>query len=92
MHLSWDPKKDEEHRRRRGLGFAEVATILQGEYAIKTHPEYPDQMRTIGKIDRTYWTLVVEYHEDDLGELIWCSNFWKSTKEEKEYAITQGVL
>ena len=28
LHLSWDPKKDEEHKAKRGVGFAYVSQIL----------------------------------------------------------------
>ena len=92
MQISWDPKKDEEHKKKRGVGFQHVSKLLSSKYVIQTNSDYPDQIRVIGLLERKYWTLVVEHYEDDLGDLIWCSNFWESTKKEKEYAISEGIL
>lgn len=90
--ISWDPEKDEEHVEKRGVGFAEVISLLRVRHARLTTSDYPDQIRVIGKLKGAYWTLVIEELEDDYGDLIWCSNFWKSSKQEKQYANSQGIL
>ena len=92
MQISWDPKKDEEHIEKRGIGFKKVAKLLLGDHVTMPNPGYPGQVKAVGRLDNKYWTLVIELHQDDLGELIWCSNFWESTKEEKEYGRLRGLL
>ena len=92
MLVSWDEQKDDEHIEKRGVGFSYVCQLLNKKHAALVHPDHPHQLRTVGKIEGEYWTLVIEYCEDDLGEFVWCSNFWKATKEEKEYARHKGIL
>ena len=84
MDLSWDPIKDEEHKEKRGVGFNYVCQILNKDHVVQVVEEYPDQERVIGELDGKFWTLVTELHEDELGTLLWCSNFWESTKKERE--------
>ncbi|MCK6511988.1 hypothetical protein L6R29_18760 [Myxococcota bacterium] len=44
----------------------------------------PEQFRIVGKYQDQHITFIVEYSEDELGELIWVVTAWHSTASEKK--------
>ena len=84
MDISYDPAKNEELIRRRGIGFGEIKNIfLQPYYEEPRGGYYPGQTMAIGYYNRKLWTLIYEEIEDDIGQLRWLVTFWPSTTIEK---------
>lgn len=84
MYFSFDEEKDEELRKRRGIGFAEVARLFEQKHLIALKADDPEQFFAIGWVKNKLWTVVFEDSEDDLGSLRWLVTFWPSTTREKQ--------
>jgi uncharacterized DUF497 family protein len=84
MDISYDPAKNLELIRRRGISFEEVKAIfLKPHFVDARGGDYPGQSIAIGRHKEKLWTIVFEDIEDDLGSLRWLITFWPSTPQEK---------
>lgn len=89
MDISFDPDKDQELRKRRGIGFEEVAEVFSHPYYLEPNDEpYDGQWKAIGYVGSKLWTLVFDDCFDELGELRWLATFWPAEKDEQERFFT----
>ncbi len=84
MDISYDPAKNLELIRRRGISFEEAKTIFLKPHLITPREgDCQGQSLAIGRHKDKLWTIVFEDLEDDLGSLRWLITFWPSTPQEK---------
>ena len=82
MRFDYDTQKSDYLKRERGFSLSDAAAIFDGDYFTTTKSDDPEQYAAIGFSKGTLLTLIFEYREDDLGELIWLITYWKATKRE----------
>jgi uncharacterized DUF497 family protein len=82
--ISWDEDKKALVLNKRGIDFADLEKLLYSPYVEDQKNDDPEQYRIVGKVGERYLTFIVEYEEDELGELIWVVTAWESTQEERE--------
>lgn len=84
MRILWDEAKRELVLARRNIDFLHLHELMCFPYIEDRRVEDPEQYRIIGFARDVLTTFVVEYREDDEGELIWVVTAWRSTRAEKK--------
>lgn len=84
MQIGWDEEKRQKILTERRIDFANLYRLLAQPYIEDQKNDDPEQYRIIGKLEDRCMTFVVEYEEDDLGELLWVVTAWNSTKQERD--------
>ncbi len=84
MRIRFHGAKSDRLRRKRGLGFEEVAVLFSGPYFLDYIPDIPEQWRAVGWVDGRLWTVVYEERVDSDGTYFHLVTLWKSTREERE--------
>jgi uncharacterized DUF497 family protein len=84
MRFSFDPRKSIRLRSnpKRGIGFEEAQGLFSLPYWMDQRSEVPEQDVAIGLVYGQLYSVIFEFREDELGELIHLVTLWKSTKEE----------
>lgn len=90
MRIEWDEDKRRLVLAKRGIDFAELRGLFNLPYLEDQRRDDPEQHRIIGFTGGTLTTCIVEYREDELGELIWVVTAWRSTAQE-EHAYEQEI-
>jgi uncharacterized DUF497 family protein len=86
VRFDWDDTKSEKLKRERGLSFNEASAVFSdAAYVSVPKNDDPEQFAAIGFAQDNLITLVYEYREDALGELIWLITYWPSTKREVSF-------
>lgn len=84
MRLRWEDNKHQQILSKRHIDFADFEDLLYLPYVEDQRSDNPEQYRIIGFAAGKITTFIVEYREDEVGELIWIVTAWKSTKQERE--------
>jgi uncharacterized DUF497 family protein len=82
--ISWDENKRQKVLFERGIDFEELEILLSQPYIEDQKSDDPEQYKVVGLIGNELVTFVLEYEEDELGELIWVVTAWHSSQQEKE--------
>ena len=82
--ISWDEDKRNKVLSERGIDFEDLEVFFENPYLEEQKNDDPEQYRLVGRLYGGFVTFIVEYEEDDLGELIWVVTAWNSTREERE--------
>ncbi len=82
--ISWDEDKRELVLKKREIDFGDLEELLLSPYIEDQKNDDQEQYRVVGKVGERYLTFIVEYEEDELGELIWVVTAWNSTQQERE--------
>ena len=82
--LGWDEDKRQLILQKRGIDFTELEELLKNPYLEDQKNDDPEQYRIIGQTGGRFLTFVVEYFEDELGELTWIVTAWNSTPQERK--------
>lgn len=82
--ISWDEAKRQLVLQKRGVDFADLERLLHNAYIEDQKSDDPEQYRIVGRVEGRFLTFVVEYLEDELGELTWVVTGWDSTPQERE--------
>lgn len=84
MRFSFDPRKSIRLRShpKRGIGFEEAKVLFSLPYWMDQRSDVPEQYVAIGWVEGQLYSVIFEFREDELGELIHLVTLWKSTKEE----------
>ncbi len=86
MRIKWDEKKRLFVLKKRNIDFALLEELFCLPYIEDQRNDDLEQYRVIGFAGGRLVTFIVEYREDELGELIWVVTAWHSTpQEEKAY-------
>jgi len=85
MRFHFDLRKSEQLRRnpRRGIGFEEPREILTRPYYQDLRSDVPEQLRAIGWVKATLYSLIFEVREDEDGDFYHLVTLWKATREEQ---------
>lgn len=93
MRIRWDENKRRLVLKKRAIDFAALEDLFCLPYLEDQSRDEPEQYRIIGFSSGRLTTVIVEYREDELGELVWVVTAWKSTAQEErayEQEIGQG--
>ncbi len=84
VRFSFDAAKSRRLRAnpKRGIGFEEAREIFFGSYWLDQRIDAPDQYRAIGWAKGRLYSVILEFREDDEGELVHLVTLWKATVEE----------
>ena len=84
MRFDFDPKKNRRLRSnpRRSIGFEEVQELFTHPYWLDQRSDVPEQYPAIGWVGDRLFSVILEYREDELGQVLHLVTLWKSTKEE----------
>lgn len=84
MRILWDETKRKLVLARRNIDFLHLHELMCFPYIEDRGVEDPEQYRIIGFAREVLTTFIVEYREDDEGELMWVVTAWRSTRAEKK--------
>ena len=84
MRFSFDPRKSKRLRgnTRRGIGFEEAQELFSQPYWLDQRSDVPEQYLAIGWVGKRLYSVIFEFREDELGEILHLVTLWRSTKEE----------
>jgi uncharacterized DUF497 family protein len=84
MRFSFDPRKSKRLREnpKRGIGFEEVEELFSKPYWLDQRRDIPEQYVAIGWVGGRLYSVILEFREDEDGEVLHLVTLWKSTKEE----------
>ena len=84
MRFSFDPRKSKRLRanKKRGIGFEEAQELFSKPYWLEQRVDSPEQYRAIGWVGERLYSVILEFREDEEGEIVHLVTLWKSTKEE----------
>lgn len=86
MRIRWDEGKRRLILKRRKIDLVQLEELLCLPYVEDQRNDDPEQYRIIGFAGGRLVTFIVEYRQDELGELIWVVTAWNATpQEEKAY-------
>ena len=84
MRVLWDEGKRELVLAKRKIDFLHLHELLCLPHIEDRRVEDPEQYRIIGFVRDVLTTFIVEYREDDEGELMWVVTAWRSTRAERK--------
>ena len=86
MRFHFDAQKSRQLRAnpRRGIGLEEAQEIFHHPYYIDQRSDFPEQYRAIGWVGERLYPLVIEFREDDEGEIYHLVTLGRATNEEEE--------
>ena len=84
MRFSFDARKSKRLKAnpKRGIGFEEVQELFSQPYWLDQRSDVPEQHRAIGWVGDRLYSVILEFREDEQGEILHLVTLWKSTKEE----------
>lgn len=84
MRFSFDPRKSRRLRAnpQRGIGFEEARELFAQPYWLDQRSDCPEQYVAIGWVRGRLYSVILEYREDEDGEMVHLVTLWRSTKEE----------
>ena len=84
MRFSFDSRKSALLRanRKRGIGFEEAREVFSRPYWLDQRSDVPEQYVAIRWVGDQLYSVIFEFREDDLGEILHLVTLWKSTKGE----------
>ena len=84
MRFSFDPGKSRLLRAnpRRGIGFEEVQELFTCPYWLDRRSDVPERYVAIGWVGSRMYSVILEFREDNEGEILHLVTLWRSTKEE----------
>lgn len=84
MRFSFDARKSRRLRQnpRRGIGFEEAQQIFTRPYWLDRRSDDPEQFIVIGWVGGQLYSAIIEFRQDQEGELIHFVTLWRSTSEE----------
>jgi uncharacterized DUF497 family protein len=84
MRFSFDARKSKRLRAnpRRGIGFEEAKQLFSQPYWLDRRSDVPEQHLAIGWVGDHLYSVILEFREDEVGEILHMVTLWKSTKEE----------
>ena len=80
--ISWDEDKRLLVLKKRNIDFRDLEKLYYLPYLEDQKNDEPEQYRIVGRVGERYLTFIVEYDEDELGELTWVVTAWESTEKE----------
>jgi uncharacterized DUF497 family protein len=84
MRFSLDARKSKRLRAnpQRGIGFEEAQQLFSQPYWLDRRSDVPEQYLAIGWVGDHLYSVIFEFREDELGEILHLVTLWKSTSEE----------
>lgn len=84
MRFSFDPRKSKLLRANpgRGIGFEEAQELFLQPYWLDQRSDVPEQHRAIGWVGDRLYPVILEFREDEQGEILHLVTLWKSTRGE----------
>ena len=84
MRFSFDPRKSKSLRAnpKRGIGFEEAQELFSQPYWLDQRSDVPEQYVAVGWVGERLYSVILEFREDEQGEILHLVTLWKSTKEE----------
>ena len=86
MRFKFDKSKSERLRNnpKRGIGFEEAQEIWQHPYYEDCRSDNSEQLRAIGWVQGTLYSVIFEVREDEEGAYYHLVTLWKATSQEKK--------
>jgi len=84
MRFSFDIRKSKRLRAdpKRGIGFEEAQELFSQPYWLDQRSDVPEQYVAVGWVGERLYSVILEFREDEQGEITHLVTLWKSTKEE----------
>ena len=84
MRFSFDIRKSKRLRAnpKRGIGFEEAQELFSQPYWLDQRSDVPEQYVAVGRVGERLYSVILEFREDEQGEILHLVTLWKSTKEE----------
>jgi uncharacterized DUF497 family protein len=84
MRFSFDTRKSKRLRAnpKRGIGFEEAEELFSQPYWLDQRSDVPEQYVAVGWVGERLYSVILEFREDEQGEILHLVTLWKSTKEE----------
>jgi len=84
MRFSFDPRQSKRLRAnpKRGIGFEEAQDLFLQPYWLDQRSDVPEQYVAVGWVGERLYSVILEFREDEQGEILHLVTLWKSTKEE----------
>ena len=84
MRFSFDIRKSKRLRAnpKRGIGFEEAQELFSQPYWLDQRSDAPEQYVAVGWVGERLYSVILEFREDEQGEILHLVTLWKSTKEE----------
>ncbi len=84
MRFSFDIRKSKRLRAnpKRGIGFEEAQELFSQPYWLDQRSDVPEQYVAVGWVGERLYSVILEFREDEQGEILHLVTLWKSTKEE----------
>lgn len=84
MRFRFDPKKSKKLRAnpKRGIGFEEAQELFSQPYWMDQRNDCPEQYLAIGWVQGNLVSVIFEFREDEVGEILHLVTLWRSTQEE----------
>ncbi len=84
MRFSFDIRKSKRIRAnpKRGIGFEEAQELFSQPYWLDQRSDVPEQYVAVGWVGERLYSVILEFREDEQGEILHLVTLWKSTKEE----------
>jgi uncharacterized DUF497 family protein len=85
VRFHFDPEKSRKLRANpdRGIGFEEAQALFESEHITDRRCDDPEQFRAIGWVDGTFYSVIYEVRDDNVGEFHHLVTLWKATREER---------
>jgi uncharacterized DUF497 family protein len=81
---AWDEQKRRTVLAKRNIDLAWIREVCERPYVEDRKNDDPEQFRIVGIHEGRYITFIVEYSQDELGDLVWVVTAWSSTMEERQ--------
>ncbi len=84
MRFSFDIRKSKRLRAnpKRGIRFEEAQELFSQPYWLDQRSDVPEQYVAVGWVGERLYSVILEFREDEQGEILHLVTLWKSTKEE----------